>query len=761
MPHAVIITALSIEYLAVRQHLINLQEKTHKGTIYELGHFRANDFDWEIGIVEIGSGNSGAAMEAERAIAYFNPSVMLFVGIAAGIKDVKLGDVVASTKIYAYESGKAEEIFKTRPEVNLSAYGLEQRAKAEARNTDWLQRLSSTELNPRVFVAPIAAGEKVIDSTESEVYRFVRSNFDDAVAVEMEGFGFLKAARANQQVSAIVIRGISDLIDGKDKAKSSSSEEIASRHASAFAFEMLAKLSCTEKNLEAIANREDVKPLLETSWANRVKIMRKIGFQNCKEYADFLEIEADQTEYLYFCIENKHIQIYLHLPTLNGEHPYKKGSCGIIFKNSKLEEFPFKFNYLQLLEIYFKNYRSPLEYRKFLSSHDKDGNKYDCDLGNTKISLLKNESQSLCDAFDRLFDKYKEQINFIESKWRSTNFKIIPGFGDEIPLISINRELWSILIDFSHYHDYMDREEDRSIKVAQHYKETEEKWNIFYKNSTEYLTVFIENASDRYDRGFHVRIKSKQVDNGSKHNYPHSEILLLWQPSYDPNEHHNEFSSRYYWDVETTYDWLVTELIPYALFWDREIRQVQKMIWVINKKSNYEKFLKKYDKKEYINCSYNQEFFQGNLSANSIKNLNILVSSLQIFYTCKSGFYFHANDYRDLCKSLYLSLKYSNINNIQYSQYSYLLGNLNGLFANHENVAELKQSIEIRVEEMSESFFSHGSVELILRCISFCTEKCRSNLTKQEIENIANLLKPFSDKMYHDKLLERQIARLS
>jgi nucleoside phosphorylase len=249
MPCVVILTALPVEYLAVRTYLTELHEEIHpKGTIYERGWFTSTSQIWDVGIVEIGAGNTGAAIEAERAIAYFSPDVLFFVGVAGGIKDVEIGDVVASTKIYGYESGKAEQRFKPRPEIGLPAYGLEQRARAEARKGDWLQRLTTViEPTPRVFVAPIAAGEKVVASTKSDVFQFLAENYGDVIAVEMEGLGFLEAAWANQRVEAIVIRGISDLIDGKGNADKSGSQGMASRHASAFAFTMLANLKLSDE----------------------------------------------------------------------------------------------------------------------------------------------------------------------------------------------------------------------------------------------------------------------------------------------------------------------------------------------------------------------------------------------------------------------------------------------------------------------------------------------------------------------------------
>ncbi|WP_293077197.1 hypothetical protein [Okeania sp. SIO3B5] len=59
MSCAVILTAIRIEYMAVRVHLSDLREEMHpNGTIYERGKFSIGSQKWEVGIVETGAGNS-------------------------------------------------------------------------------------------------------------------------------------------------------------------------------------------------------------------------------------------------------------------------------------------------------------------------------------------------------------------------------------------------------------------------------------------------------------------------------------------------------------------------------------------------------------------------------------------------------------------------------------------------------------------------------------------------------------------------------
>lgn len=259
--HALICTALPVEYMAVRAYLQNLREIVHEeGTIYERGDFIANQGSWKVSIVEIGPGNTSTALETERAIRSFKPEIVCFVGVAGGLKDVQLGDIVVATKVYDYESAKDGIDLLLRPEIGNSTHRMVQHARADARKTDWLQRIPNTPAHiPHVFVGPIATGSKVVSSSSAATWKLIKQHFSDALAVEMEGSGFLRATHASHSVEALIIRGISDLIDNKQEADAQNFQKIASEHASAFTFEVLSKLTLTETRAEAGRNAS-VKP---------------------------------------------------------------------------------------------------------------------------------------------------------------------------------------------------------------------------------------------------------------------------------------------------------------------------------------------------------------------------------------------------------------------------------------------------------------------------------------------------------------------
>src|SRR5205085_10353708 len=107
LAQAVILTAQPVVFTELCAYLTDQREEIHdEGTIYQVGTFSDPRGNWRVAVAETGTGNNSAAMETERAIHQYRPSVTLFVGLAGGLKDLSVGDVVASTKLYGYESGK-------------------------------------------------------------------------------------------------------------------------------------------------------------------------------------------------------------------------------------------------------------------------------------------------------------------------------------------------------------------------------------------------------------------------------------------------------------------------------------------------------------------------------------------------------------------------------------------------------------------------------------------------------------------------------
>ena len=67
----------------------------------------------------------GAAIEAERVISYFDPDLILFVGVAGGFKDdLRPGDVVVGSKVYDYHGGKQPRTSTLGPWLSRSYIAL-------------------------------------------------------------------------------------------------------------------------------------------------------------------------------------------------------------------------------------------------------------------------------------------------------------------------------------------------------------------------------------------------------------------------------------------------------------------------------------------------------------------------------------------------------------------------------------------------------------------------------------------------------------
>ena len=248
-PWVVVFTALGVEYEAIRDYLDGpVWQHTERGTLYEVGPLPGVRGSWHVALTQTGPGSTTAAVQLERAVPVFAPEVALFLGVAGGRRDVARGDVVVAETIYDYEQGKSTLAgYQPRIRTHAPAHRLLQRAQLVARENRWQRRIRPECPDPRpaAFVKPIVTGGKVIAHDRSEVALLLDRYAGDALAVETEGHGFLAGAYLNREVEALVIRGISDLLAGKDEASDGYWQPVASRHAAAFAVELLDSLGAS------------------------------------------------------------------------------------------------------------------------------------------------------------------------------------------------------------------------------------------------------------------------------------------------------------------------------------------------------------------------------------------------------------------------------------------------------------------------------------------------------------------------------------
>ena len=253
---ALIVTALALEREAVRQHLRDVEVQRVGLTTADLGSFEVNGHEVVVAVIETGPGNIDASTATSSALRELSPQIVLMVGVAGGVKDVEIGDVVASSKVYWIEPGKqtsegtdgesARSQTFVRPDFGPVSHRLIQTARAVVADAAWRARAGEKSAGVRIsgepafaLVAPLVAVEKVVADPHGPLGQTIRSDFSDAVAVAMEDAGALRAVAEQEVAAAISIRGISDMLEGKAVADQQGGQQLAAANAAAFAFEFL------------------------------------------------------------------------------------------------------------------------------------------------------------------------------------------------------------------------------------------------------------------------------------------------------------------------------------------------------------------------------------------------------------------------------------------------------------------------------------------------------------------------------------------
>ncbi|WP_454648288.1 phosphorylase family protein [Bradyrhizobium liaoningense] len=251
-----VVTALPLEMVEVRrftEHVASSQSRD--GNVFELSHFSGTGSDWLVIVGESGPGNHQASQLVTHACSEFGPfELIVLVGVAATRKsdDAPIGSVVAAEHVYWPYVGKSKDgEFQGRPRdipINRQLLGF---VRKVARDGHWHERLTPPyggispdhknypqPFPPTARVAQIVSVESVSADVKSPLEAQITRDYQDATALEMEGYGAMFAA-LNEETPCVVIRGISDDRAGKDPTLDKIHQPIAAAHAAAFAYEVL------------------------------------------------------------------------------------------------------------------------------------------------------------------------------------------------------------------------------------------------------------------------------------------------------------------------------------------------------------------------------------------------------------------------------------------------------------------------------------------------------------------------------------------
>lgn len=253
----VILTALDLEYEAVRSLIGHVENRDYRGgTRAEIGR---GPKGCRIALSHVGKGNMSSATLATRIIDEARPTAVIFSGVAGSRrKKVTLGDIVVASHIYHYQGGTSTDSgFKARPRVFETSHAADQIAHHVYRSGEWKRHLSQGTA-PNVHFGPIAAGEILLDSITSPEALLIFEHYNDACAVEMEAAGVLQAAHMAGSVPTVVVRGISDYADGrKAEADASDSQPKAAANAAAFAYALAGELATLDRPARGRTGKDD------------------------------------------------------------------------------------------------------------------------------------------------------------------------------------------------------------------------------------------------------------------------------------------------------------------------------------------------------------------------------------------------------------------------------------------------------------------------------------------------------------------------
>lgn len=262
-----LITANDIETFHVRQVLSPIPQfgevirVPHQNHTYFLGVF-GQYLAIHVQCGNMGSiGAGGAILTIASSIDYWQPKVVLMIGVAMGALNdkQKIGDVLVSERIIAYENQrlgahKGRKRIVQRGDTVLPGAILLDRFK---HCDSWQCQLEDGSIAQK-FLGSILSGEKLIDNLK--LRNQILKVFPTAIGAEMEGAGVFAACRNKRISEWILVKGICDYGDGDKGTNKKVRQNLAAQCATSLCLAVFqSRVSLSAVGLTPITHSEAVK----------------------------------------------------------------------------------------------------------------------------------------------------------------------------------------------------------------------------------------------------------------------------------------------------------------------------------------------------------------------------------------------------------------------------------------------------------------------------------------------------------------------
>lgn len=201
MKKIAILGAMEIEIKPLLEKLSEYETVEYANNKYYIAEYHG----YQLIIAHSKIGKVFSALTATIMIEHFNAEVLLFTGVAGGLQDLQVGDLIAATATVQHD-------------VDITAfgypYGKIPSSSVEIKTSKELlekAQLIAKEQNFALQTGVIATGDQFVHSSESK--SFMIKEFA-AKAIEMEG-GSVNLVCHELGIPSLILRSISDTADGE------------------------------------------------------------------------------------------------------------------------------------------------------------------------------------------------------------------------------------------------------------------------------------------------------------------------------------------------------------------------------------------------------------------------------------------------------------------------------------------------------------------------------------------------------------------